>query len=56
MAPVSLVGTPRQVDGATMAAHRVPCFPVGKGRIYGDLIALALVAATVVTLVAQFGR
>jgi hypothetical protein len=39
-----------------MATSKVLCFPVGKGRMYGDLMVLALVAATVATLVAQFGR
>jgi hypothetical protein len=46
----------RRREGATMAASKVLCFPIGKGRMYGDLMALALFAATVATLVAQFGR
>jgi hypothetical protein len=38
-----------------MATIKVLCFPVGKGRIYKDLMALALMAATVAALLAQFG-
>lgn len=37
-----------------MPAKRMLFFPVGKGRVYGDLLALTLFVATVATLVAQF--
>jgi hypothetical protein len=39
-----------------MMTRKMPCFPVGEGRVYGDLFALALFTATVATLVAQFRR
>jgi hypothetical protein len=39
-----------------MAASKELCFPAGRGRMYGDLVVLVFVVATVATLVAQFGR
>jgi hypothetical protein len=37
-----------------MAAGKVLCFPVGGGRVYGDLLVVAFFVTAVATLVAQF--